>query len=70
MSGNLADLLLIAIGIVVVVFHKSIHSLMMQANRRMYPRAGKVMEDHTPPGALIIPGVGFIVFGVVLMLNG
>lgn len=62
-------LFFIVLGVVLVVFHKPVGSLVLRTNRKLYPKAGKAMEDLTPPSAMLYPAVAFVAFGIVLMIN-
>ncbi|MBE1514407.1 hypothetical protein [Nesterenkonia halotolerans] len=69
MVNILDGLFFLITGIVLVVFHKPVGAFIFRTNKKLDPRAGRMMENTTSPQAVILPGVAFIVFGIFLMAH-
>lgn len=60
----------IIIGILIVRFHKPLASGTAEAQRAAFGRFGEFMASKSRPSGVIVPGIGFIVIGVVAILMG
>jgi len=62
---------MIVFGVVVIKFHKPLLSVIIEAQSVLFGRrAGRFFADRTPPSALLFPGVGAVVLGIVIILMG
>lgn len=62
---------MIVFGIVVIRFRKTLISVIIEAQSVLFGRrVGQIFADRTGSSALLSPGVGAVVLGVVIILMG
>jgi hypothetical protein len=62
---------LIVIGLVIIKFRRELLSVIVEGQQMMHgQRVGQFFARHTKPSAMLYPGVGAILMGVLLILAG
>ncbi|GAA1162942.1 hypothetical protein HNR11_002723 [Nesterenkonia sandarakina] len=69
MSSLWDGLAILVFGLVFLVFHRPLGSFVLETNAKLFPTAGTFMKENTDPRVMIFPAIGFIAFGVLLMLR-
>ncbi|MFI7579821.1 hypothetical protein [Kocuria kalidii] len=67
----IAGPVLILIGLAIIKFRKELLSVIVEGQRMMHgQRVGQFFAKHAKPSAMLYPGVGAILLGVIMILAG